>query len=72
MLVHGHERRMLARMQALIELNTGSDLHRRAALSEGVARAALRPWVLPAIPGWLGADAHDGVLVIPVRAAQAY
>lgn len=72
MLLHGNETAMLARMQALIDLNTGSDLRERASVSEGKAEAGLRPWLLPAISGWLGYEARDGRIVIPAQSAQAY
>jgi hypothetical protein len=72
MVLHGDQTRMLARMQALVDLNTGVDLAERAALSEAEVEVLFRPWMLPAVPGRLGADARNGRLVIRVRAAQAY
>lgn len=72
MLLHGNETAMLRRMQALIDLNTGTDLRERAVLTEARVKAEFRPWVIPAAPGWLGFESFGDHWVIPSRAAHAY
>lgn len=49
LLIHSNDKKMMARMQALIELNTGSDLARETTYLQASASASIRLWFLPRI-----------------------
>jgi hypothetical protein len=49
LLMHSKDMKLLARMQALIELNTKQDLTKVTAYAQGQASSSLRLWFLPAI-----------------------
>jgi hypothetical protein len=47
LLLHHNEERMISRMQALIELETGADLKKKATYIQGSAVISLRLWFIP-------------------------
>ncbi|MCG7409156.1 hypothetical protein MH117_17200 [Paenibacillus sp. ACRRX] len=49
MLIHGNETKMMARMQALIQLNTDKDLSKLATYTEGNSQTSVKLWFLPGI-----------------------
>ncbi|GIP32680.1 hypothetical protein [Paenibacillus sp. J2TS4] len=48
MLLHSNDRKVMSRMQALIELNTGVDLTQRTTYMQTTASATVRVWFMPA------------------------
>lgn len=72
MFLHGQESAMQARIQALIDLNTGIDLRTRSVLTSANAVVSYDPIIIPTIKGIFGLDASQNKLLIPVRTSYAY
>jgi hypothetical protein len=47
LLIHSSDRKLMARMQALIELNTGKDLREVTTYTQGLAKSTVRLWFIP-------------------------
>jgi len=49
LLLHGRDKVMLSRMQALLQLNTGIDLRQKATYVQGSLTSTVRLWFLPGL-----------------------
>lgn len=49
LLIHGSEENRIARMQGLIKLNTGAQLHQKAVYIEGHATSSIQLWFIPGV-----------------------
>lgn len=56
LLIHGHEANVIARMQALIQLNTHTQLAKVPTYVEGTATYTIRLWFIPAVMKMLNED----------------
>ena len=72
MMLHGSDRDMMARMQSLIELNTGKDLLAKPVYVQANGAAQVKLWFLPFVSDWLNADAPEGAIELRKTAALSY
>lgn len=73
--LHANETKKMARLQALIELNTGVRLQDRPVYVKAVSRAGMRLYMLPAVVRRLLPDAEEGEgrsVIIVKQAEMAY
>ncbi|CAM3524235.1 hypothetical protein [Marinicrinis lubricantis] len=70
--LHSNDAKMMSRMQALIELNTGDDLLKRPVYTEAVATFSLKPVFIPFVLSWLGKDVKEGETQIVHKAIFSY
>lgn len=56
LLIHGREANVITRMQALIQLNTHTELAKTPTYIEGTATYTIRLWFIPAVMKWLDFD----------------
>lgn len=61
-LVHSQDRPMMARMQALLELNTGKDLTAVVTSVQGAANSSVQLWFLPGFAKWFPDGSFGGRL----------
>lgn len=77
-LLQGNDRWMIARMQALIQLNTGCDLHSAAAYVRGRSSPGIKLWFVPTALQWISHPAgmmgseKNGFYEIKETAEAAY
>jgi len=74
-LMHSNDKKMMARMQALIELNTGLDLTGQTTYIRASAESTFRLWFLPGVAAVLGEKwwgASDGRYKVMATAVMSY
>jgi predicted nucleic acid-binding Zn-ribbon protein len=76
LLLHSNDKRTMARMQALIELNTGLDLSQETVYVQARAEASLRLWFVPRLmklgEGWLPGKVRNGRFYLTKSAVMDY
>lgn len=72
MLVHGNEARMMSRMQALVQLNTGVDLAKTFNSASIRSESRLKLWFLPEAVQVLGRTVEKGSVRIDAETFIAY
>lgn len=72
LLIHGQETRVIARMQALIQLNTHVELSKSPTYVEGTATSTIRLWFIPAVLKMLYDDIDGREAKITKRIVLSY
>ncbi|WP_127584519.1 hypothetical protein [Paenibacillus koleovorans] len=71
-LLHSNDRMMMSRMQALIEINTGADLMRKATYIQGTITATERLWFFPYFAELFSYDVKRNMAILPKTAFLSY
>ncbi|MNI37287.1 hypothetical protein D3C73_913730 [compost metagenome] len=78
LLIHSSDRKLMARMQALIELNTGKDLRQATTYLQGHSTSSVRLWFIPGMikamngVGLLGCKVNGNRCEISKSAVNSY
>jgi hypothetical protein len=78
LMLHPYPNSVMARIQALVELNTNTDLTNTTTYVQGTSAASVKLWFIPGMLGWLerytgiGYAVEDGRCLIRKTAVYAY